>query len=170
MIIVPAIKVPRADVASSSDRDPRALIHDWEWLGFRRIHLIDTPGGPTGGRRRQAEDLLHDIHIEAEVQGDIDSADAVDALVEAGASRVVLGSRALDEPDWLRSTAAAFPEVIVVETAARERRVRSRGWSRTLSVDLSDLADELADIPLAALHVRFAADGTLGLSEFALIE
>jgi phosphoribosylformimino-5-aminoimidazole carboxamide ribonucleotide (ProFAR) isomerase len=172
MIIVPSIRLPHPDHPSPSDRDSRGLFHDWEWLGFQRVHLVEpsaTDRRPLN--RRQAEELLRDIHhIEAEVSGDIQSADDVEALIQAGASTVVLGSRAIDDPDWLASTASAFPDLLLVETAARERRVRSRGWLRTLSVDVRDLADEISGLPLAGLLIRFGPDALLDHSDLSLVE
>jgi phosphoribosylformimino-5-aminoimidazole carboxamide ribonucleotide (ProFAR) isomerase len=171
MIIVPSISLPHPDLPQSGTRDARTLIHEWEWVGFQRIHLVEPRAAESRPlNRRQAEELLRDIHIEAQVSGDIRSADDVDALIQAGASRVVLGSRAIDEPEWLASTVATFPEVIIVETAARERRVRSRGWLRTLPIDVRDLADELADMPLAGLLVRFGSDMILDHADLALVE
>jgi phosphoribosylformimino-5-aminoimidazole carboxamide ribonucleotide (ProFAR) isomerase len=171
MIIVPSIRLPHPDHPSTSERDPRALLHDWEWLGFQRVQFVEpstTDRRPLN--RRQAEDLLRDIHIEVEVSGDIQSADDVEALIEAGASTVVLGSRAIDDPDWLASTASEFPDQLLVETAARERRVRSRGWLRTLAVDARDLADEISGLPLAGLVIRFLPDAFLEHSDLSLVE
>ena len=143
----------------------------WEWLGFQGIHLVEPVSrNDRPLNRRQAEDLLREIHVDVQVAGDIRSADDIEALSQAGATRVVLGSRALDEPEWLTSSLASFPDVLVVETSARERRVRSRGWLRTLPVDVRDLADELADYPLAGLLVTFATDAAIDHADLALIE
>jgi phosphoribosylformimino-5-aminoimidazole carboxamide ribonucleotide (ProFAR) isomerase len=171
MIIVPSVRLTHPDLTPARSADPKALIHDWEWLGFQRAHLIE----PAASERRplmrhQAEDLLPDLHIEVEVAGNIQSADDIEALIGAGASRVVLGSRAIDEPEWLASVASAFPNSLVVETAARERRVRSRGWLRTLPIDVRDLVDDLSSLPLAALQIRFDPDVTPDHGDLSLIE
>src|SRR5512140_150057 len=172
MIIIPSIDLPHPDhVAVASARDPRDVIGECEWLGFQRVHLVEpesTDRRPLN--RRQAEELLRDIHIDVQVAGDIRSADDVEALIEAGAQHVVLGSRALDEPDWLASTVSSFPDLLIVETTARERRVRSRGWVRSLPIDVRDLADELSDMPLAGLLVRFGPDAILDHADLALVE
>lgn len=171
MIIVPSLSLPHPDRPPHGDREPQSLIHDWEWLGFRSVHLIEpSPAEHRSLNRRQVEELLRDIHIDVQVAGAIHSADDVDALLQAGASRVVLGPRAIDEPEWLSSTASAFPDSLVVETAARERRIRARGFVRTLPVDVLDLVDELASLPLAGLLIRFGPDAALDHADLALVE
>jgi phosphoribosylformimino-5-aminoimidazole carboxamide ribotide isomerase len=172
MIIIPAIELPHPDHPSrGSTREPREIIRDWEWLGFQGIQIVEPISkNDRPLNRRQAEELLREVHVDVQVAGDIRSADDIDALSHAGATRVVLGARALDEPEWLSSTVASFPDVLVVATSARERRVRSRGWVRTLPVDVRDLADELLDYPLAGLLVAFATDAAIEHADLALIE
>jgi phosphoribosylformimino-5-aminoimidazole carboxamide ribonucleotide (ProFAR) isomerase len=172
MIIVPSFDLPHPDQSpSAAARDARTTIHEWEWLGFQRVQLMEpTSGDGQPLNRREAEELLRDIHIDLQVAGDVQSADDVDALIQAGATSVVLGSRAVDEPEWLASTVSTFPDLIVVETTARERRVRSRGWVRTLPVDLRDLAEEVSDMPLAALLIRFGPDAAIDHADLGLLE
>jgi phosphoribosylformimino-5-aminoimidazole carboxamide ribotide isomerase len=172
MIIVPAIDLWHTEgLSPGTPREPRDVIRDWEWLGFQRIQLVEhLQKDDRLPRRGRAEALLREIHVDAQVAGDICSADDVEDLSRAGATRVILGSRALDEPEWLASSVASFPDLLVVETAAHVRRVRSRGGVRTLPVDLRDLADELSDLPLAGLLVTFAADAALDHADLALVE
>jgi phosphoribosylformimino-5-aminoimidazole carboxamide ribotide isomerase len=172
MIIIPSIDLPAPDhAATSGSREPRDLIHEWEWLGFQRIQLVE-PASRTDRplNRREAEELLRDVHLDVQIAGDIRSADDIEDLSHAGATRIVLGSRALDEADWLGSTVGAFPNLLIVATTARERRIRSRGWVRTLPVDVRDLADELSELPLAGLLVTFPGDAAIELADLALLE
>ena len=169
MIIIPAVELPHPDHPAASN--PRDIVRDLEWRGFQGIHLVEPVSrNDRPLNRRESEDLLREIHIDVQVAGNIRSADDIEALSQAGATRVVLGSRALDDPDWLTSSLASFPDLLVVETSARERRVRSRGWVRTLPVDVRDLADELADYPLAGLLVTFSTDAAIDHADLALIE
>lgn len=174
MIIIPSIELPHPDrPPPPGARDPRELINEWQWLGFQGVHVIEPAASDRRPlNRRESEELIRDVHhhIEVQVAGDIHSADDVDALFQAGAARVVLGGRAIDEPDWLGSTVSAFPESLVVESSARERRVRSRGWVRTLPVDVRDLANELSGYPLAGLLIRFPDDAPIEHADLALVE
>jgi phosphoribosylformimino-5-aminoimidazole carboxamide ribotide isomerase len=172
MIVIPSFDLPHPDhpapPASTATRD---LVHEWEWMGFRRIQLVEpAPRGDRPLNRHGAEDILREAHVEVQVAGHIASADDVDALTAAGAAFVVVGTRGLDEPDWLHSVVDAFPDLLIVETTARERRIRTRGWVRTLPVDVRDLADELSDLRLAALMVAFPSDAAFDHADLALVE
>lgn len=149
--------------------DPVTTARAWANEGYGRLLLID--GDAVGGRRANygvIESLARDVGVEVDVAGAADSGDQIEAFLDSGASRVVLGSRALSESDWLRSTAEAFPSVLIVETSVRERRVTTRGWVRTLSIDLLDLVEDLAGLPIAAMIIT-APPGTSS-PELALLE
>ena len=81
-------------------------------------------------------------------------------MLVAGAAFVVPGTRALDEADWLSSIAAQFADHIVLSAPARERRLRSRGAVRTLSLDgaVAVLCGRGGDASRSASIAR-AADG-----------
>ena len=172
MIVVPSVALPHPDHPSPAGQlAPRDIINEWEWQGFHRVQLVEPESRADRPlNRRGAEEILRDAHVDVQVGGDIRSADDIEALTEAGAAFVVLGSRALDEADWLFSTVGKFPEQLIVSTAARERRVRSRGLVRTLPVDLRDLADELSDLRLAGLLVGFPPDADVQHGDLAVLE
>lgn len=172
MIIVPAVALPHPDhLAVDPPRPARDLVRDWEWLGFQRIQLVEpTSRDDRPLNRRVALDLLHEVHVDVQVAGDIRSSDDIEELASAGAYSVVLGPRAIDEPDWLTDTVAAFPDMLIVETSARERRLRSRGAVRTRPIDVLDLAAELSDLPLAGLMVTFGLETPIEHADLALVE
>jgi len=172
MIIIPAIELRHpGHQGQGSPRQPRSTIHEWERLGFQRVHLVEpATRGNQVPSRRLTEEFLRDIHIDVQVAGDICSAGDIEELARAGATRVVVGSRALDEPDWAASIAAAFPDLLIVETPVHERPVRSRGALRTLPVDIRDLADDLSDLPLGGLIVTFGPEAPIEIGDLALVE
>jgi phosphoribosylformimino-5-aminoimidazole carboxamide ribotide isomerase len=77
----------------------------------------------------------------------------VEALLEAGASRVIVGTRALEDTNWIAELAARHPGEIIVACDVRERRVTTRGWTRTLPVDILDVVEELNGLALGGLLV-----------------
>ena len=88
-----------------------------------------------------------------------------------GAARVVVGTRALEEPEWLAGTASAFPQRLVVAADVRDRRVLTRGWQRTLSRNVLDVIEELNALPLAAIVVTAVhRDGHLAGTDLFLME
>ena len=88
-----------------------------------------------------------------QVGGGVRSGDLVEELLEAGAANVIVGTRALEELEWLAGIAARHPGEIIVACDVRERRVTTHGWVRTLPLDILDVVDELNALPLAGLLV-----------------
>ncbi len=152
--------------------DPVAVARGWDQEGFRRLHVVDLDAATgTGSNTRVVEDILRDVHAEVQVGGGIRSTEQVEQLFHGGASRVVVGTRALEEPDWLASLASLYPGVVVVATDVRERRVVTRGWVRTLPVDIMDVVEQLNSLPLAGLLVTAVhKEGQMRGTDLALME
>lgn len=160
MIVIPAIDIRAGVCAQAAATRPHLTgIHSddaleiaafWERQGFRRLHVMDLHGGEQpGGRPETVRDMLAEASIVAQVGGDIRSGDQVEELIEDGAGFVILGRRALEEPDWLEGTAAAFPGRLIVAMRVQGRQLESRGRTRTRST--LGVIDEFADLPLAGL-------------------
>ena len=145
-------------------------VDEWERNGFPRTQLILGPVDRRIPGEQELEDLLREVHSPVQLAGRFESTEEIDAALSAGAAFVVLGTRALDEFDWLASVAGRFPGQLLLSSPARERRSRSRGAVRTLPLDLRDIATEIAGLPLAGLIVDFGADGAIGHAELALLE
>jgi phosphoribosylformimino-5-aminoimidazole carboxamide ribotide isomerase len=123
-------------------------------LGFHRVQINDRDSeAGAGSNTALIEDLVRDGAIDIQVAGGVRSLDQVERLSDAGACRVVLAPRALDEPEWLAHIADLFPGLLIVATDVRERRVVTRGWVRGLPLDILDLAEDLGGIPLGGLLV-----------------
>ena len=145
------------------------LIRDLEQTGFGRVQLAAGPDR-NAPDDRLIEEILRDVHCITQVAGRFESSEEIDGALGAGADFVVLGTRALDEMDWLESVVSRFPGQLILSTPARERRSRTRGALRTLPLDLRDVAGELAGLPLGALIVEFASDADIGIPDLALLE
>jgi len=151
--------------------DPVSVARSFGQLGFHRVHIVDadTLAG-TGSNADRLEDVIRDGSVEVQVSDGAESADGIERLVAAGAVRVVVGARGLEERDWLAGVAALYPGLLIVSTDVRARRVVTRGWVRTLPLDVLDLAAELSDFPLGGLLIcRGVADGA-GSLDLSLLE
>jgi phosphoribosylformimino-5-aminoimidazole carboxamide ribotide isomerase len=87
------------------------------------------------------------------VGGGVRSGDLVEELLDVGATQVVVGTRALEEVEWLAGLAARHPGEIIVACDVRGRRVTTRGWTHTLPLDILDAVEELNAMALGALLV-----------------
>lgn len=174
MLAIPVVDLRGgATIQPGSPRDPISAVRALAALGFRRIHIVDrdAAAGSTANLSL-IDDVIRDGSMEVQVEGCIESADQIERFLDSGASQVVLGSRALEEPEWLIGAAELFPGSAIVATNVQDRRVGLRGWPRRAPVDVLDLVEELAGLPLGGLLIvpARAADGALENSELALLE
>ncbi|HEX6537234.1 MAG TPA: 1-(5-phosphoribosyl)-5-[(5-phosphoribosylamino)methylideneamino]imidazole-4-carboxamide isomerase [Gemmatimonadaceae bacterium] len=164
MIVIPAVDLREGQCVQLEggdyDRerlrleDPLEVARGWARVGFRRLHLVDLDAAT--GRGSNAElvrEILRDVDADVQVGGGIRSGDDIERLLREGADRVVVGTRALEDREWLAGTASTFANELVVAVDARDRRVVTRGWSRTLSRNVLDVVEELNELPLAAILV-----------------
>jgi phosphoribosylformimino-5-aminoimidazole carboxamide ribotide isomerase len=134
--------------------DPVAVAREWTRYGFRRLHVVDLDAATGRGSNRDVvTELLRESAAEIQVGGGVRSTTQVDELIECGARAVVVGTRALEDVDWLARLAAAYPNEIVVAADVRDRRVVTHGWTRTLAREIIDVTEELSALPLAGLLV-----------------
>lgn len=174
MLVIPKLELlggssTRSDgTGAFGSADPLVAARALAAEGFSRVQVVDRDA--LAGRRPNLdliEAISRDRGLEVDLSAGSESAEQIESCLDAGSSRVVLGGRALAEEDWLRDSAAAFPGALIVETNVRERRVVTRGWVRTLAVDLLDLVENLAGVPVAAVLLTAPAGSGL---ELALLE
>lgn len=134
--------------------NPVEVARSWEHFGFSRLHVVDLDAATgRGSNLALVRAILSEADVPVQVGGGIRSGDLVEGLLEAGATNVIVGTRALEEMEWLAGLAASHPGEIIVACDVRERRVTTRGWVRTLPLDILDAVNELNSLPLAGLLV-----------------
>jgi phosphoribosylformimino-5-aminoimidazole carboxamide ribotide isomerase len=166
MIAIPAVDLRGGQcvqlVGGSYERevvrldDPRGVARDWARRGFGWLHVVDLDAATgRGGNADLVEELIRDAGAAVHVQagGGVRDEDAVERLVGAGAARVIVGTRAVEDPSWLEEMAARWPGRLAVAADVRERRVVTSGWQRTLPRHIADFVEQLNDLPLAAVLV-----------------
>lgn len=135
--------------------DPAAVAESWSQLGFSRIHVVDLDAATGRGSNREIVRAILGACPALEVQcgGGVRDLDTIGELLDAGASEVVVGTRAIEDRGWLEEAVALHPSRIIVAADSRARRLLTRGWSRTDSGDVIDFVDDLMSLPLAAILV-----------------
>ena len=134
--------------------NPVDVARSWEHYGFRRLHVVDLDAATGHGSNiTVVRSLLLDSSVPIQVGGGVRSSELVQELLDAGAQNVIVGTRAIEEPEWLAELAARHPGEIIVACDVRERQVTTRGWAHTLPVDILDVVNELNSLPLAGLLV-----------------
>ena len=135
--------------------DPLAVAREWARLGFQRLHVVDLDAATgRGSNAGVVGEIVRRGDFEfVQVGGGVRDESAIERLLDAGASAVVVGTRALEDEDWLREMAERFPHELVLAADVRERHIVTRGWTQTLPRIVTDLVEELHDVPLAAIMV-----------------
>ncbi|MEP6731411.1 MAG: 1-(5-phosphoribosyl)-5-[(5-phosphoribosylamino)methylideneamino]imidazole-4-carboxamide isomerase [bacterium] len=152
--------------------NPVEVARSWEHYGFHRLHVVDLDAATGRGSNLSViRSLLFDSGIPIQVGGGVRSGELVEELLEAGASRVIVGTRAIEEPEWIAELAARHPGEIIVACDVRERRVTTRGWQHTLPLDILDVLEELNPLPLGGLLVTAVhREGQLQGTDLPLME
>ena len=175
MVILPAIDLKdgrcvrlrqgRADDVTVYGDDPAAQAADWRAQGGQELHVVDLDGA-FAGEPKHAE-VIRSI-IEAfggpvEVGGGIRTPEALAAVLEAGAARAIIGSAALDDPEFLSSSVETYGDRIAVGIDARGGFVQTKGWVETTAVKAVDLAKAVAAAGVKTIiYTDTATDGMLG--------
>jgi phosphoribosylformimino-5-aminoimidazole carboxamide ribotide isomerase len=136
--------------------DPAAVARQWLDRGFRHIHVVDLDAALGQGDNAPAvAAIAAEVRGQAMLQvgGGIRDDAAVAGAIELGADRVVVGTRGVEDPDWLRSTAAAHPGQIVLAADVKGGIVLSRGWTEATGLDAVAFLQRLDTVTLAAILV-----------------
>ncbi len=144
--------------------DPADQARKFAADGFAWLHVVDLDGAVEGRSVNKAavEAILKTAAIPVQVGGGVRSFEAVEEWIEAGVSRVMLGTAAVRDPELVKLAAAAFPEQVAVAVDIRDGRVAVGGWVETSELNPTDLARRFEDAGVAALIVTdIGRDGTL---------
>lgn len=175
MIILPAIDLKDGkcvrlrqgkaeDVTVYSD-DPVSQARKWVDQGAQELHVVDLDGAFGGAPAHTGiiSRIVEMLGIPVEVGGGLRTDAHIQQLVDVGVSRAILGTRALESIDALRSLVDRFGDVITVGIDARDGFVQVRGWVETTGTRAVDLARQVADAGVETIiYTDTATDGMLG--------
>ena len=134
--------------------DPLSAARRWTDAGFRMLHVVDLDAATGVGSNASAVDrLIQCAGVPVQVGGGLRTTDRIAEVLEAGAMRVVVGTRAIEDREWLSALTVAYPNSIVLAADVRGRRVVTHGWATDRNLDVVEFAREVALLPLAAVLV-----------------
>ena len=144
--------------------DPASVAASFQRDGARHLHLVDLDGARAGKPMNldAVRTILAAVDMECELGGGVRDEATIESLLELGLSRVVLGTSALKRPDWFRDMAQKYPGRLALGVDARNGLVATDGWLETSSTLATELVQQFADDPLAAIiYTDIATDGML---------
>lgn len=179
MILYPAIdlkngqcvRLRQGDMAQATvfNDDPAAQAARFEEQGFEALHVVDLDGAFAGeavnGEAVRA--ILKRVRFPVQLGGGIRTMAQVEAWISRGISRVIIGTAALRNPDFVREAAKEFPSKVAVGIDARDGHVAVEGWAETSDMRDIDLGRRFEDAGVAAIiYTNIARDGMLSGLDF----
>ena len=175
MIILPAIDLKggkcvrlrqgRAEDVTVYGDDPAAQAKDWADQGGTELHVVDLDGA-SAGTPKHAEVLRRIIKAfggPVEVGGGLRTPEALAAVMDAGVARAIIGSAALEDPEFLVKAVNLYGDKIAVGIDARNGFVQTKGWVETTKILATDLATAVAKAGVKTIiYTDTATDGMLG--------
>jgi phosphoribosylformimino-5-aminoimidazole carboxamide ribotide isomerase len=165
MILYPAVdlkdgrcvRVVRGDLATATvfNEDPAAQAKTWARAGFEWLHVVDLNGSAEGRAVNDAavEAILSAVSIPVQLGGGIRTRADIEAWIEAGVSRVILGTVAVRDPGLVRDAARDWPEQVAVSVDVRNGKVAVQGWLEDTDLEALSVAQRFEDAGVSALIV-----------------
>ena len=184
MIVFPAIDLKGGQVVRLAEGDmDRATVYGdnpaaqallFAEAGSQFLHVVDLDGSFAGRAENRAavEGILEAFPGHVQLGGGIRTREAVEGWFDLGVARVVMGTAALKDPQFVKDMAAEFPGGIVVAVDARDGMVATEGWAELSNVPVVDLARRFEDAGVASLlFTDIGRDGLLkGVNIDATVE
>ena len=141
--------------------DPLEVAKEWEQRGAPMIHVIDLDGAfGKGGNPSLIHRMLDELRIPVQVGGGVRSTAMVDQYVDWGAARVIVGTKAITDTNWLEDITRAHPGKIVLALDTSKGHVQVKGWQEASRLSLEQIFAIIEPLPLAAvLHTDVDVEG-----------
>jgi len=175
MLILPAIdlrggrcvRLRQGDYSRETvfGEDPVAMARHWIDMGAEALHLVDLDGAKAGHpvNGEIIRKIAEAARVPCQVGGGIRSDEDIASVLNWGIQRVVIGTRALEDPAWVRDMAFTYPGQIVLGLDARDGKVATHGWINVSESSVLDMARQFSDWPLAAIvFTDISRDGMMG--------
>ena len=135
------------------NNDPLAVARDFEAAGATCIHVVDLEGAKDGTtpNLETVRAIANETSLFCEIGGGIRSMETVETYLAAGVDRVILGTAAVTDEDFLRKAVERFGEKIAVGVDIRDGKVAIRGWTETSALDALDFCRKLQNMGVSTV-------------------
>jgi phosphoribosylformimino-5-aminoimidazole carboxamide ribotide isomerase len=159
------VRVIRGDLdqATVFNADPAAQARAWCDAGFHWLHVVDLNGAVEGkaANAQAVEAILEAVSVPVQLGGGIRTLPDIERWIEAGVSRVILGTVAVREPRIVHEAAKLWPEQVAVSVDVRAGKVAVQGWTEDSDLDAITVARRFEDAGVGALIITdIDRDGT----------
>jgi phosphoribosylformimino-5-aminoimidazole carboxamide ribotide isomerase len=174
MILFPAIdlkdgvcvRLEQGDMARATvfNRDPAAQANIFEEEGFKHLHIVDLDGAFAGKpmNATAVDHILETVGLCVQLGGGIRDMATIEAWLDKGVNRVIIGTAAVRDPALVKEAARKFPQRVAVGLDARDGKVAVDGWAETSELSALEIAKRFEDAGVAAIiYTDIARDGLL---------
>lgn len=163
MIVIPAIDLKNGKCVRLVQGDmnqetvysekPQEMAKHWETLGAELLHLVDLDGAVEGRPRNLdlIQEMVSALSIPVEVGGGIRTMQTLESYMGAGVARAVIGTCAVEDPDFVSQACKLFPGRILVGIDARDGYVAVKGWTKVTKQKAADFALKMEDLGAGAI-------------------
>lgn len=187
MEIIPAIDLQNGacvrlyqgdfEQATVYSSDPVEVAQQWERQGAKRLHLVDLDGAKAGQPVNTAaiQAIVRALDIPVQLGGGLRTLSAVEAALQTGVQRVIVGTAAVNDPALVQKLVNRYADQVIVAIDARDGLVATNGWLTQETVSAAALANQMAGLGVARIiYTDISRDGTLTepnyLSTAALVQ
>jgi phosphoribosylformimino-5-aminoimidazole carboxamide ribotide isomerase len=160
------VRLEQGDMARATtfNEDPAAQARIFESQGFEFLHVVDLDGAFAGYPVNAAavEAILACINIPLQLGGGMRDMGRIEAWLEKGVARVIIGTQAVRDPDFVREAARLYPRRIAVGIDARNGKVAAEGWAKSSEFSAVEIGKRFEDAGIAAIiYTDISRDGLL---------
>jgi phosphoribosylformimino-5-aminoimidazole carboxamide ribotide isomerase len=174
MLVIPAIDLKdgqcvrllqgRKDAVTAYSNEPAKTAKRWESYGAKLIHIVDLDGAFTG-RQTNLEAIIkirQSVKIPLQVGGGIRNIGNIMNLFSAGIDRVIIGTAAIEDPEFLTYACKNYPGKVLIGIDAKNGMVAIKGWEEVTSLSAKDLVRRLEIFGVAGIvYTDISRDGML---------
>lgn len=152
--------------------DPVQVALRWQSLGAPRLHIVDLDGAVEGKPANM--DIINTLAgamlVPTQLGGGIRDISIIKALLSAGIERVILGTAAVEDAEFVREVCSKYAESVIVSIDTRDGLVAVRGWTEETELDGIDFAEKMAELGVRRfIYTDIVRDGTLTEPNFTAI-
>jgi len=160
------VRLRQGDMAQATvfGEDPAAQAIEFAKAGFSWLHIVDLDGAFVGRPANQeaVEAILRAVRLPLQLGGGVRDHKTIEAWLGKGVRRVILGTAAVRDPEFVRAAARSFPDRIAVGIDARDGKVAVEGWAKASELEAAELARRFEHSGICAIiYTDIARDGML---------
>ena len=144
--------------------NPAEMARKWESLGGEYIHVVDLDGALKGHgvNAESIKKICKAVNVPVQTGGGIRSISDIEAMLECGISRVIIGTKAVSDADFVKEAVKRYGDKIVIGIDAKDGMVAIEGWEKTSEYRAVEFAKKMEEIGVKTIiYTDIATDGTL---------